>query len=78
MVPDETGGFQMIYPSFDKLLDKVDSKYTLVVVAAKRARELTQGAEPRVRVKSGKTVTQALYEVSEGCVEYERTKSGIK
>ena len=68
----------MIYPPLDKLLDKVDSKYTLVVVAAKRARQIMEGAEPRVTVRSGKTVSQALYEISEGFVAYERTKSGIK
>ncbi len=68
----------MIYPPLDKLLQKVDSKYTLVVVAAKRAREIMEGSEPRVHVKSGKTVTQALYEINAGLVCYRRTKAGIK
>ncbi len=68
----------MIYPPMDTLLKQVDSKYTLVVVAAKRARQLMQGDDPMVQVKSGKTVTQALFEIGEGLVHYERTKSGIK
>ena len=68
----------MIYPPLGELLEKVDSKYTLVVVAAKRARELMQGAEAKVKIKSGKTVTQALYEINEGKIEYERVRSGIK
>ena len=31
----------MVDPSIDYLATKVDSKYTLVIMAAKRARELT-------------------------------------
>ena len=30
----------MIEPSIDELLEKVDSKYSLVILAAKRAREI--------------------------------------
>jgi DNA-directed RNA polymerase subunit omega len=68
----------MINPPLDELLKKVDSKYTLVVVAAKRARQLMQGEEPKIHVKSGKMVTVALHEIDQGLVEFERTKVGIK
>ena len=30
----------MIHPPIDKLLERIDSKYALVIVAAKRARQL--------------------------------------
>lgn len=30
----------MLYPSIDRLLEKLDSKYTLVTIASRRAREL--------------------------------------
>ena len=30
----------MLYPSIDSLMTKIDSKYSLVSVAAKRARQL--------------------------------------
>lgn len=30
----------MIYPRIEKLADKVDSRYTLVILAAKRARQI--------------------------------------
>lgn len=30
----------MLYPSIDSLLEKLDSKYTLVTIASRRAREL--------------------------------------
>jgi DNA-directed RNA polymerase subunit omega len=47
----------------DLLLSKVDSKYTLVVLAAKRAREILNGSEPLVSCKSSKPVTVALEEI---------------
>lgn len=68
----------MIHPSLDTLVDKVDSKYTLVVLAAKRAREIMNGEGSLVDSRSNKPVTVALEEVSLGKIVYERTKSGIK
>lgn len=68
----------MINPSLDVLVKKVDSKYTLVVLAAKRARELMDGQEITVRTKSNKKVTNALEEIVGDQVTYERTKTGIK
>ena len=37
----------MLYPSIDLLMKKADSKYSLVVLAAKRARQLLDGEEPK-------------------------------
>lgn len=68
----------MIEPSLDSLMKKVDSKYTLVVLAAKRARELMDHAEPLVSTKSSKAVTTALEEIVQNKIKYERTKTGIK
>lgn len=68
----------MINPSLDTLVKKVDSKYTLVVLAAKRAREIMDGQQPLVESKSNKPVTIALEEVAQGKITYERTKTGIK
>ncbi len=68
----------MINPSIDTLVTKVDSKYTLVVLAAKRAREIMDGSAPTVECKSNKQVTIALEEISRDKITYERTKSGIK
>ena len=36
----------MLKPSIDTLLDKVPSKYSLVILEAKRAHELEAGATP--------------------------------
>jgi len=68
----------MIYPSIDKLMNKADSKYTLVVAASKRARRIQDGAERLVNVVTNKNVTVALNEISEDKVNFVRTKEGIK
>lgn len=68
----------MIRPSLDILVDKVDSKYTLVVLAAKRAREIMDGSPLLTECRSNKPVTMALEEVAQQKITYERTKSGIK
>ncbi|MBC8016607.1 MAG: DNA-directed RNA polymerase subunit omega [Sporomusaceae bacterium] len=68
----------MINPSIDTLVTKVDSKYTLVVLAAKRAREIMDGSASLVDSKSNKQVTIALEEIAQDKITFERTKSGIK
>jgi len=68
----------MIYPPLSSLLKKVDSRYTLVVAAAKRARQLAEGAHRLTKCASDKPVTIALNEINENKITYIRTKSGIK
>lgn len=68
----------MIYPSINSLMKKVDSRYTLVVAAAKRARQLTDGAQKLIRTNTEKPVSVAVQEISDNKVSYVRTKSGIK
>lgn len=65
-------------PSLDALMTKVDSKYTLVVAAAKRARALTEGSEKLIDIKTNKAVSVALEEIAGDYIVYERTKIGIK
>lgn len=80
----------MIEPNIDDLLDKVDSKYTLVILAAKRAREInsyySQLGEGRGEfvpplVETGglrnKPLSIALEEIAENKVTYERPESEI-
>lgn len=65
-------------PSLDLLMTKVDSRYTLVVAAAKRARALTEAADLSERT-NGKPVSVALREVAADKIIWERTKMmGIK
>ena len=68
----------IVHPPMKDLLTKVDSRYTLAVLAAKRARQLQDGAEVKVKVPSNKNVTRALAEVVEDKIGYERTKLCIK
>ncbi len=68
----------MIYPPIDDLLEQVDSKYTLSIAAAKRARQIRGGTIPRVKTDSLKEVSIALEEIVEGKVKYERKRDGIK
>lgn len=60
----------MLNPSFDHVLEKGDSRYTLVMLTAKRARQLVEGSEPLVDTKSNKPVTVAIEEIIEGKVKY--------
>ncbi|MCG8526512.1 MAG: DNA-directed RNA polymerase subunit omega [Opitutales bacterium] len=59
-------------------MKKADSKYTLVVEAAKRARQICDGAQKTTYTDSDKPVTIATCEIAEGKIKYERKKSGIK
>jgi DNA-directed RNA polymerase subunit omega len=67
-----------VEPFVDHLMEAVDSKYTMVIVAAKRARQLMGGARRRIETKSDKPVTVALEELAAGVLQYQRTKVGIK
>lgn len=61
----------MSYPSIDSLVKKVDNKYTLVTLAAMRARELNNGSAPLVEGAEGKkTVSIALQEIDDGKITY--------
>ncbi|WP_027627869.1 DNA-directed RNA polymerase subunit omega [Ruminiclostridium cellobioparum] len=68
----------MIYPSINELMKKVDSRYTLVVETAKRARQLVDGANKLTKVNSDKEVTVAIHEIAEDKITYVRTKNVIK
>lgn len=58
----------MLKPSIDTLLDKVPSKYSLVILQAKRAHELEAGAKATQNFKSVKSTLQALEEIEAGNV----------
>ncbi len=68
----------MIKPPLEALLDRVENKYALVIVAAKRARQLKEGALPMVEVDSGNPVTVALEEIAAGKIRFEMPKLGMK
>ncbi|WP_077326088.1 DNA-directed RNA polymerase subunit omega [Virgibacillus siamensis] len=54
----------MLEPSIDELLEKINSKYTLVTLSARRARQIRETNETLVEnTKSHKYVGKALEEV---------------
>lgn len=68
----------MINPPIMSLLNRVSDRYSLVVVTAKRARQIIDGKKPLVNIDSTKPVTIAINEINEGKIHYENIKSGIK
>ena len=69
----------MVNPPLTDLEKQVDSKYTLVTLAAKRARELTDGDAPTVgKLDTDKPVSIAMHEIAAEKIGYIRTKEGIK
>ncbi|MGO4887836.1 DNA-directed RNA polymerase subunit omega [Anaerobacillus sp. MEB173] len=70
----------MLYPSIDSLMNKLDSKYTLVTVSAKRARALRDNTEEQLKVKSPKShklVGMALEEIDSEKLSYKRLEEDV-
>jgi DNA-directed RNA polymerase subunit omega len=68
----------MLYPSIDALTRIVDSKYTLVIAASRRARKLQEMAPSVAGTSTTKNVSRALWEIHDGTVTYVRTRDGMK
>lgn len=61
----------MLYPSIDSLMTKIDSKYSLVSVAAKRARVMQVSTKPLLdNYVSYKNVGKALEEINADQLHY--------
>jgi len=68
-----------IFGDLDGLLVHVDSKFTLVNVVTKRAKQLNNGAPPLTdRAHESRPVSTAFNEVSDGKIGYRRVKESIK
>jgi DNA-directed RNA polymerase subunit omega len=80
-----------VFGDLDALLKHADSKFSLVNIVTKRARQLNNwvrvqqlpfaASEPLVdqaEINPNKPVSIALDEIAEGLIEYHRTKEGIK
>lgn len=49
----------------------IDSKYRMILIAARRARQLQAGARPLVQAQNKKVTRMAMQEVSAGVVPFE-------
>ena len=56
----------MLYPSMSELLEKVNSRYMLVNVAASRARSISDRAEQTGYILEKKPVSYAIEEIAKG------------
>ena len=56
----------MLYPAMSELLTHIDSRYLMVNVVARRARQISIEAETFHEPLSDKPVTLAIREVAEG------------
>ena len=72
----------MIHPRIDQLMNQVDSRYALVIVAAKRARQINnyhhqlgegtfdEFAPPLIESRSKNYLTMAFEETSQGLLKF--------
>ena len=61
----------MLYPSIDKLLKVVDSKYSLAIVAAKRSKEMSINESyqlPLTKYRNQMNIGKALEEIYQGLI----------
>jgi DNA-directed RNA polymerase subunit omega len=59
----------MARTTVEDCLENVDNRFQLVLVAAKRAREIAMGADPMVELDNDKPTVLALREVAAGLVD---------
>jgi len=77
----------VIHPRIDELLDNVDSRYALVIVAAKRARQINnyhhqlgegmgfeEAPPPLVESRSKNYLTMSMEEISQGMIKSQYAK----
>ncbi len=61
----------IVDPSVLELLEHADSRYTLVVEASKRAREVVDGAQPMIAADGMKPLKVAVEEINRGLLTYD-------
>lgn len=60
----------MVKPTVSELLDKIgDNRYSLIIMASRRARQIASGAERLVETDSTSPVTIAAEEIAAGKVK---------
>lgn len=65
----------IIDPPIRSLTEKVECRYSLVMVAARRARQIVNGSEPMLNLKEDKPVSVALKEIDANLIGYRRNSS---
>ena len=68
----------MSCPPLEKALEQISNRYVLVVLAAKRSRQLNRGAQPQVDTKRRKWTSVALEEVIAGKIQPKKAEEAEK
>ncbi len=64
----------LLYPSINKLREKTDSRYSLVILTAKRARDLIDGKKALTDEVSERPVSQAAKEIAADMISFTRNE----
>ena len=62
----------LLYPSINELTEKADSKYSLAILTAKRARDIIDGKPCLTEEECERPVSQAAKEIHQDLVTYTR------
>ena len=62
----------MLYPSINEIRKKADRRYTIVILAAKRARDIIDGKPILTEAETEKPVSIAANEIAEDLITYRR------
>ena len=62
----------IVDPNVQELLEHSDSRYTLVVQASKRGRQIVGGSAPQIDNAGMKPLKTAVEEINRGMIAFER------
>ena len=68
----------MLYPSSNEIRKKADSRYTIVIMAAKRARDIIDGKTILTDCEINKPVSIAAHEIAEDLITYKRDSDELE
>ena len=68
----------MLYPSINEIRKKADSRYTLVILAAKRARDIIDGKPILADCEIDRPVSIASHEIAEDLITYSRAENIVE
>ena len=66
----------LLYPPIDDIKQKADSRYTLVIMAAKRARDLVAGKPELVEIDNFVPISIAAEEIVQDKITYKEPSQG--
>ena len=62
----------IVEPNVLELLEKAESRYTLVVEASKRGRQIVGGSQPLIDASDMKPLKTAVEEIRRGLITYDQ------